>query len=367
MPVIVPNKTDKPRPHICATCTRSFARLEHLKRHERSHTKEKPFECSECTRCFARRDLLLRHQQKLHAATTPSSRPRVSRQESNAGSGRVRKNSAVNNTPHKSRPRANTLSHIDKNSSEVLGASSQLQRTLNVSHAHHHSDSTLSNALGDHASLFSKAIPPLSSTLPRLDTTALPPDQAGGLRTAPVYGGRPSPMAMFPPALGPSSTIDPNQLHMGGLQSFGTNDIGFGDMASASSQPLMPQPDHQLNWTPHEFDSLKTNLVGQNNDLAIDTSSPSIMDDESPVGVVDGMVDGSAFDGYHVPSSNQPPWDEPMTSQPQISPSPLTFDFGISGNQETTPISQVPPLAMTFDPRYLFLAQQPQPVSSLQG
>ncbi|KAH6680400.1 hypothetical protein B0J14DRAFT_444583, partial [Halenospora varia] len=52
---------DKPRPHVCGTCNRSFARLEHLKRHERSHTKEKPFECPECARCFARRDLLLRH------------------------------------------------------------------------------------------------------------------------------------------------------------------------------------------------------------------------------------------------------------------------------------------------------------------
>jgi hypothetical protein len=59
-------KTDKPRPHICATCTRGFARLEHLKRHERSHTNEKPFQCAACGRCFARRDLVLRHQQKLH-------------------------------------------------------------------------------------------------------------------------------------------------------------------------------------------------------------------------------------------------------------------------------------------------------------
>ncbi|KKY14980.1 putative dna binding regulatory protein [Diplodia seriata] len=44
-----PPKTDKPRPHVCGTCGRSFARLEHLKRHERSHTKEKPFECPQCT------------------------------------------------------------------------------------------------------------------------------------------------------------------------------------------------------------------------------------------------------------------------------------------------------------------------------
>lgn len=59
-------RTDKPRPHVCSICTRAFARLEHLKRHERSHTNEKPFQCAACGRCFARRDLVLRHQQKLH-------------------------------------------------------------------------------------------------------------------------------------------------------------------------------------------------------------------------------------------------------------------------------------------------------------
>lgn len=59
-------KTDKPRPHVCTICTRAFARLEHLKRHERAHTNEKPFQCGSCGRCFARRDLVLRHQQKLH-------------------------------------------------------------------------------------------------------------------------------------------------------------------------------------------------------------------------------------------------------------------------------------------------------------
>lgn len=57
----------KPRLFVCTTCTRAFARHEHLKRHERSHTKEKPFNCGVCQRKFSRRDLLLRHAQKLHA------------------------------------------------------------------------------------------------------------------------------------------------------------------------------------------------------------------------------------------------------------------------------------------------------------
>lgn len=57
----------KPRLFVCDTCTRAFARQEHLKRHERSHTKEKPFACNICSRKFSRRDLLLRHSTKLHA------------------------------------------------------------------------------------------------------------------------------------------------------------------------------------------------------------------------------------------------------------------------------------------------------------
>lgn len=57
----------KPRLYMCSICTRAFARMEHLHRHERSHTKEKPFTCGVCQRKFSRRDLLLRHAQKLHA------------------------------------------------------------------------------------------------------------------------------------------------------------------------------------------------------------------------------------------------------------------------------------------------------------
>ncbi|KAK9249059.1 hypothetical protein V1506DRAFT_139732 [Lipomyces tetrasporus] len=100
----VVQKLDKPRPHTCTTCLRAFARLEHLKRHERSHTKEKPFECPVCERRFARRDLLLRHQQKLHTglATTRQRQPRKN-SITVATLGRPRKEPP-------SRPRANTFS-----------------------------------------------------------------------------------------------------------------------------------------------------------------------------------------------------------------------------------------------------------------
>lgn len=48
-------KDERKRIHVCPTCQRAFNRLEHLTRHERSHTREKPFECVECKRKFARR------------------------------------------------------------------------------------------------------------------------------------------------------------------------------------------------------------------------------------------------------------------------------------------------------------------------
>ena len=77
----------KLKPYVCLTCTRPFARLEHLKRHERSHTKEKPFCCEQagdipgCGRRFARRDLLLRHQQKIHLFPNTNKRRRLSQQQ----------------------------------------------------------------------------------------------------------------------------------------------------------------------------------------------------------------------------------------------------------------------------------------------
>jgi hypothetical protein len=42
-------------------CQRPFRRLEHLKRHVRTHTRERPYFCGQCGRSFSRQDNLLQH------------------------------------------------------------------------------------------------------------------------------------------------------------------------------------------------------------------------------------------------------------------------------------------------------------------
>ncbi|KAG9563972.1 hypothetical protein KCU79_g5378, partial [Aureobasidium melanogenum] len=58
---------DREKTFECRTCDRSFARLEHLQRHLRTHTKERPYACF-CGQTFTRQDLLKRHYRRAHEA-----------------------------------------------------------------------------------------------------------------------------------------------------------------------------------------------------------------------------------------------------------------------------------------------------------
>ncbi|KAL2793918.1 hypothetical protein BJX66DRAFT_338349 [Aspergillus keveii] len=69
--------TASPRRFQCAKCGRCYSKLEHLNRHERTHTNSKPYRCDECGRRFGRQDVLSRHA-KLHSQRQSESLAAVS-------------------------------------------------------------------------------------------------------------------------------------------------------------------------------------------------------------------------------------------------------------------------------------------------
>ncbi|KAI0142898.1 hypothetical protein GGR57DRAFT_374241 [Xylariaceae sp. FL1272] len=133
----VPNITDengeakqqKPKTLPCKFCDKRFRRVEHVQRHERTHTKEKPFSCgwARCGKTFGRRDLLVRHEKLVHL-----------NEGSNKDGNRPRKPSSAGTT---AQPPLSNDNHVD---TEMMG--------MTRSHPqHYHSDSMSSNM----------AIPPL--------------------------------------------------------------------------------------------------------------------------------------------------------------------------------------------------------------
>ncbi|KAK0703862.1 fungal-specific transcription factor domain-containing protein [Lasiosphaeria miniovina] len=368
-----PPKTDKPRPHICGTCQRSFARLEHLKRHERSHTKEKPFECPECTRCFARRDLLLRHQQKLHQTTTPSSRPR-NRRESASGAtpgARVRKNSVAGTNAAAAaaatsmRPRANTISHIDGTAMQILAATNaQVARGMPPTHSRHPSlvGLPMHNHI-DHAYGMASALAQRGGAhgLPKLETHGINGmDFSGGLRTAPAmafHGDFDFEGLLY--GTSTRSTINPNALHYNdsppsmALDSMSPFPHGLPDMGAGQSL------DDGFDWL-NGFDHQMSFNTGTNEN-AVDGSSPSAISTTSQ-SLSDVMVDGSNHHTGAVGSSSM--WAPAIMGPPQMS-NPFSLDMGGSVFPDLlngAPLSPQPPSKNMSD---AYFSTPPPSMSSL--
>ena len=323
-----PPKSDKPRPHVCGTCQRSFARLEHLKRHERSHTKEKPFECPECQRCFARRDLLLRHQQKLHMTATParSRNRRESVASSTAGTpSKVRKNSIANSqTPTTMRPRANTISHVDRNMYTAAASSPASTRTHAASGHNRHPSLVgfpmqndfnfggMSTVMGQRG---------MNHGLPKLDIHAFNNvEYGGGLRTAPVNSGYNADFD-YEGLLFGGNTINPNALHYSDSpQSMAMDSTSpyrrtFQDMSTSQS---FDKNFDWLNGFEHQMSFNNTN-----NDHNIDGSSPSAISTASQSGISEVMLDGS----NNTAVTSAAVWQQAMMAPP-LAPNPFAIDLG---------------------------------------
>ncbi|KAJ8105489.1 hypothetical protein OPT61_g10144 [Boeremia exigua] len=300
-----PPKTDKPRPHVCTTCTRSFARLEHLKRHERSHTKEKPFECPQCARCFARRDLLLRHQQKLHQQGATSTRPRNARRESVAGlpptnaTNRVRKNSISSNASSiipgtgSMRPRANTIGAIDANFLALHNAAMSPANGVHPGHSRHASISGFGGRANTHLGFGGMG--------------------GGGLRTAPVQGAPGADEMELEKFFGSSSgsTINPNQLHH------------FNGSLAQPQSPFRQFANPFAGNNPIEEDDFAWSAGLDNqmmfpNDNAIEGSSPSAISTASQGAFNEVMLDGSGQ------STSGTMWHNAIPTHSHINPMSFT-------------------------------------------
>ncbi|TRX91818.1 hypothetical protein FHL15_007371 [Xylaria flabelliformis] len=382
-----PPKTDKPRPHVCATCQRSFARLEHLKRHERSHTKEKPFECPECTRCFARRDLLLRHQQKLHQSTTPSSRPRNRRESTSStatAQSRARKNSVASANANAAaaaaaaassgngpmRPRANTISHVDPNHVQMIAAANaSVGRGPHMAAAHHSRHQSL---VGlpiqhiDHPYAGMSAVMGhrgMGHGLPKLETHGMHTMDFSnaGLRTAPPLPFQPD-LDFENLFFGqPGSTINPNALHYTesphSMSLDPTSPFGNGMSDMSTSQHV----EDSFDW----LTGFEQNMSFSNNqhENAVDGSSPSAMSTTSQSGISDVMLDGS--NNTTMPAATSSIWQPSLMGPPQVAnPFSLDMNSGVFPDLlNGAPVSPQPPAQKTMSDVYF--STPPPSMSSL--
>ncbi|KAM5353977.1 hypothetical protein ACJ41O_000627 [Fusarium nematophilum] len=367
-----PPKTDKPRPHVCGTCQRSFARLEHLKRHERSHTKEKPFECPECARCFARRDLLLRHQQKLHQTSTPSSRPRNRRESTTGvapGQSRARKNSiagpnptAPNAAANSMRPRANTISHVDGNAMQMMAAATaSVARGVPLAHTHSRHPSlvglpthNLDHIFGGMSAAMGQRV--MQPGIPKLETGALGNlDFVNGLRTAPPLSAFNTEFDFEGLLYGPASTINPNALHYNDSPMALEQASPFGQ--SVDGLPTGQALDDNFDW----LTGFEHQMSFNTNENVVDGSSPSAISTTSQSGISDVMLDGS---NHPAPAGTSTMWQPSVMGPPQM-PNPFAMDLNGSVFPDLlngAPLSPQPATQKINDP---YFSTPPPSLSSL--
>jgi len=246
-------------------------------------------------------------------------------------SGRVRKNSVASANSAAMRPRASTFSHVDAATLGMMAnTDSGMVHSFVPGHSHHNSLIGLPSATRhiyrgatntNHLSL---------SGLPKLETHGLATDLSSGLRTAPPFGGFGAEFGMDSLAYGQSSanTINPHALHMHGMQSLGldNNASPFQQMFSGiSASGGMMDEEPSFDWIAQGFDQQMSFALGNEN--AIDDSSPSAMDTNSPAAMHDAFMDGGVSKMLNPQASNLLAWQTTLAAQAQMMNSPLSMDL----------------------------------------
>lgn len=232
------------------------------------------------------------------------------------------------------RPRANTISHVDGglgivNSSNPPPASGPPGRG-HGGHGHAYHPSLGSSV--DFQRSFASAHHPVNGA-PKLETSGLPLDFSGGLRTAPIYGSY-GDLGFGGMLVGQGgSTINPAQLHFGGSPGFANDSPSSPFHHGSHSMPHTADPmmegETNFDWM-NGFDPSVP--FGNGNESAIDGSSPSAMSTGSPSGVSEVVMDGQHR--LSVPSAGwnnpfPPHTAEPSTQFPMDYSSPPFNDLGI--------------------------------------
>lgn len=243
------------------------------------------------------------------------------------------------------RPRANTISHVDGSAMQMLAsANASVARGMGGHNRHpslvglplqHFDFGSMSLALSQRG---------MALSLSKLDTgTNAELDPA--LRTAPAVGPFGTEFDFENLLFGHGSTINPNALHYNDSpQSMNVDQQSpFGSSLNdlSSGQPF----DDGLDWVA----GFEHQMTFQNNENAIDGSSPSAISTTSQSGMSDVMVDGS---NHPVPAGSSTMWQPSVMGPPQMT-NPFAMDINGSVFPDLlngAPVSPQPASQKIHDP-----------------
>lgn len=274
---------------------------------------------------------MLRHQQKLHQAGPPSARARARRDSTTVNQqtgARARKNSLASNAgpnvvpPHSMRPRANTISHIDNASFQMMMGSQPRMTGVHIGHQHSISEMPDFSGYDMRTAGFGQVSG--ISHLPRIETSGLGVNIDGGMRTAPVGSFDFDKLFAGP-------TVNPAQLH-----SFEAQHTPESPFSQHFSHHTGDGGFETIDWTSAHH--MQDHMMDSMNEGLMDGSSPSAISTGSLSGFSDMMVDGTGH-----PSHSSAMWTNPLVvSTTQFHNDPITAAHFPELIQAGSPVTMEP-------------------------